>query len=156
MLDRDVQAIVVAHDADEQRELSGYPVISGHFSLSTLLKVCVVGRDRPARTEVACPFPLRLLAALVLGAQGVARISAIDHALGPLDEFLAEPQVAEATDNIVCRMLLGDDPDIPELGFIAPEQVYELASRSIAALKTLGFVGVLELDNSIWSGLSRF
>jgi hypothetical protein len=79
-----------------------------------------------------------------------------DLALGSLNEFLADPQVAQATDNVVCRMLLAGDPRIPEPDFIAPEDVDDLGAETIAALDRLGFVGILELGDYNWAGLSRF
>ncbi|MGP0032956.1 MAG: hypothetical protein ACLP4R_00010 [Solirubrobacteraceae bacterium] len=156
-LDRHVRAILAVR-GDEHRELSPYSVVSGHFSLSTLLRItspssiAIVLREPRARVLSHYAF-WRLSSSVRTAWRGYP---ALDHALRPLNEFLAEPQVAQASDNVVCRMLLGEDPDLPELGFIAPEQVDYIASRAIAALESLGFVGVLELGDSIWSGLSRF
>jgi hypothetical protein len=56
----------------------------------------------------------------------------------------------------VRRLLLVGDSRIPEFGFISPELVDDLASRDISALESLGFVGVLELGDSMWTGLSQF
>jgi hypothetical protein len=81
---------------------------------------------------------------------------ALDHALRPLDEFLTERLVAAATDNLVCRMLLGSDPRIPRTDFIASSDVDAVALGAIARLDTLGYVGVLELGDVMWHGLSRF
>jgi hypothetical protein len=157
LLDPGVRAMLVI-DSDELRELSDSAVVSGHFSLSTLLRIT----DASSITTV-----LREPRSRVLSHYAFWRLSptvrrdwrgdpALDHALRPLDEFLSEPQVAGAIDNLVCRMLLRGDTRIPDLGFIAPEHVDDLGSRAITALQTLGFVGVLELGDSMWTGLSRF
>ncbi|MBV8944898.1 MAG: hypothetical protein JOZ95_05710, partial [Solirubrobacterales bacterium] len=75
-----------------------------------------------------------------------------------LDEFLAEPQIAPAVDNAVCRILLSGngDPRIPEFDFISPEHLASVAADAIDRLDQLGFVGVLEHGQGIWEGLSRF
>lgn len=156
-LDPEMRAALVVGD-DELRELSDYAVVSGHFSLATLLRatsaasVATVLREPRARLLSFYAF-WRLSSSIRMSWRGYP---APDHALRPLDEFLAEPQLAPATDNLICRMLLAPDPRIPDLDFIAPEHVDELAAHAIAALEALGFVGVLDLGDSIWAGLSDF
>lgn len=138
--------------------LYDHAVVSGHFPLPVLLwltrasSVATVLREPRARILSHYAW-WRLLSR---EDREIWRDPRPDHALGPLDEFLAEPQVAQATDNMVCRMLLAGDLRIPESAFIAPEDVDDLASRAIAALDGLGFVGILELGESSWAGLSRF
>jgi hypothetical protein len=157
LLDSGVRAML-AVDGDEVRELSDYAVVSGHFSLSTLLQITsrssIATVLREPRSRVISHYAFWRLSSSARTAW--PGYSAPDHALRPLNEFLAEPQVAQATDNLVCRMMLGADPRIPELDFISPSDVDELASLTVAALDTLGFVGILELGDAIWTGLSRF
>jgi hypothetical protein len=153
----DVHKLMAVNEA-EVAALSNSAVISGHFPLPVLLwltsasAVATVLREPRARVLSHYAW-WRLLSQ---DDRNTWRDPRPDHALRPLDEFLAEPQVAQATDNVVCRMLLGGDPTIPELGFIAPEDVDDLAVRAIAALDGLGFVGILELGDLNWAGLSRF
>ncbi|MGH2871107.1 MAG: hypothetical protein ACRDL5_01435 [Solirubrobacteraceae bacterium] len=67
---------------------------------------------------------------------------------------MADPAIAQATDNLVCRMLLFGDTQIPAMGFI--EDPEAIATAAIGRLETLGFVGVIELAEQVWSGLSAF
>ncbi len=155
-LDADTRAMLAISD-DEVRALSECAVVSGHFSLSTLVRVT----DSASIATV-----LREPRARLLSHYAFWRVSpplreqwrgyvALDHAQRPLDEFLAEPEVAQATDNLVCRMLL-DDARIPESGFIAAEDRSDVAAEAIAMLDTLGYVGVLELGDAVWQGFSQF
>jgi hypothetical protein len=157
MLDPGARALLVV-DSGEIERLAEYPIVTGHFSLSTLLGIT----DAASIATV-----LREPRSRVLSNYAFWRLSsdlhhewreylALKHAQRPLDEFLAEPLVARATDNLVCRMLLDGDDRIPKLGFICSEDVDALASRAIAVLGTLGFVGILELGESLWNGLSGF
>ncbi len=156
-IDPDVHKLMAFNKA-EVVALSDHAVISGHFPLPVLLwltsasGVATVLREPRARVVSHYAW-WRLLSP---EDRETWRDPRLDHALRPLDEFLAEPQVAQAIDNVVCRMLLAGDPRIPEPDFIAPEDVDDLAVRSIAALERLGFVGILELGDSSWAGLSRF
>ena len=149
---------VMAINEAEVLALSEYPVISGHFPLPVLLwltsasAVATVLREPRARVLSHYAW-WRLLSR---EDREIWRDPRVELALGPLEEFLADPLVAQVTDNVVCRMLLAGDPRIPEPDFIVPEDVDDLAARAIAALDTLGFVGILELGDSNWAGLSRF
>lgn len=143
-------------DPDEISALGGYQVIIGHFSLSTLAQV-----SSPASIATVLREPrARLLSHFAYWrfSSGLRTLwrgyPPLDHALRPLDEFLAEPQIAQATDNLLCRMLLPSRADLPEADFLTdPERI---ASDAIAALGTLGFVGIVELQQSMWQGLSEF
>jgi hypothetical protein len=75
--------------------------------------------------------------------------------LKPLDEFLSEPRMAIGIDNQTCRMLIAADSRIPARDFIAGEDISSCASDSIDRLDELGFVGLVELGDSPWEGLSR-
>jgi hypothetical protein len=156
--DPDLRA-VLAVGRGEIAALSAYRVISGHFSLSSLLgltsasEIATVLREPRARVLSNYAY-WRLFSPASRSSYG--GYQALDHARRPLDEFLTEPLVARATDNLVCRMLLGDDSRIPEVGFIAASDVAVVAEDAIGVLETLGYVGVLELGDSIWEGLSGF
>lgn len=156
LLDPRVRATMAIRD-DEIAALSDYPVISGHFSLSTLLRLtsasAVATILREPRARILSEYAwLRVHPDRKLW----AAYPLFDHALRPLDEYLTEPLVAAATDNLMCRMLLGDDPRIPELGFIAESNIDTVARDAMGKLETLGYVGVLELGDVMWEGLSGF
>jgi hypothetical protein len=144
---------------DEIAALADYRVVSGHFSLPTLLRLtsasAVATVLREPRARVLSHYEFCRLQSPI--ARRIWRgYPAYDHALRPLDEFLVEPEVAGVTDNLVCRMLLGDDPRIPKAGFIADSDIDTVALDAIGELATLGYVGVLELGDSIWERLSGF
>lgn len=147
---------LLAVDPDEISALANHPVVSGHFSLPTLLRVAapssVATALREPRSRLLSHFAYwRLSTGLRSTWRGYPPL---EHALRSLDEFLAEPQIAQATDNLLCRMLLFGDPRIPELDFITDPEA--IALQAIAALKTLGFVGIVELPEAMWRGLSTF
>jgi hypothetical protein len=157
-IDPNLRALLAIRD-DELAALSDYPVISGHFSLSTLLRVtsasAVATVLREPRARVLSTYAFwRLFPPTARTAwQGAL---GLDYGSRPVDEFLAEPLVAAATDNLVCRMLLGNDPRIPKVGFIADSDIETVARDAIGQLETLGYVGVLELGDSMWDGFSGF
>ena len=136
--------------------MRSYRAVSGHFSLSTLLQIA------PAS---AIGTILREPRARLLSLYSYWRTPNVfdawlpysleEHALKPLDRFMAEPRVAAAVDNQVCRMLLGDDPRIPSDSFIAGHDIEAIASDAISQLDTLGFVGVLELGDTARQGLAQ-
>lgn len=139
-------------------------VVSGHFYLRTLLRVlppesiATVLREPRARL-----LSLYTFWRLSPGYEAWYPYTPHDHAMRPLDEFLVEPTMAPAVDNVACRILLydrhdphRDDPRIPPADFISPEHVESLASDAIEQLDRLGFVGVLERGKATWEGLSRF
>jgi hypothetical protein len=154
-LDPSTRALL-AVDPDEVSALATSPIVSGHFSLPTLLQVTspssIATVLREPRARLLSHFAYwRLSTGLRSLWRGYAPL---EHALRPLHEFLAEPEVAQATDNLLCRMLLTGDPRIPEADYMTdPEQI---ASDAIAALHTLGFVGIVELQEPMWRGLSAF
>jgi hypothetical protein len=156
-LDRGLRAALAIGD-DEVAALSAYPVVSGHFSLSTLLRVtrasavATVLREPRARALSHYAF-LRLFPNRI---PWRGRYPALSYALRTLDEYLTEPAIAAETDNLVCRMLLAEDPRIPKVGFIADSNLDAVALEAIGELEMLGYVGVLELGDSMWDGLSAF
>jgi hypothetical protein len=158
LLDPQIRATIVVRD-DEIAGLAAYPVVSGHFALSTLRRVTSVSAVatvlREPRARVLSQYAFWRL--LPPGDRYLWRgYPFLDHALRPLDEFLAEPLVAIATDNLVCRMLLSDDERVPKAGFIADSDIGAVALSAIDELEMLGYVGVLELGDSMWEGLSGF
>jgi hypothetical protein len=147
---------LLAVEPDEISMLADHAVVAGHFSMSTLLQVAsptsIATVLREPRARLLSHFAYwRLSSGLRSMWRGYAPL---DHALRPLDQFLAEPQVAQATDNLFCRMLLSGDPRIPDTDFITDAE--PIASDAIGVLQTLGFVGIVELQAPMWQGLSAF
>ena len=144
-------------DDDDVQELSGYDVVMGHFSLPLLHRITapslVATVLREPRARLLSDYAYWRLASDQFMWQGW---SLADFAWRPLDEFLGSSLVAGETDNVICRMLVGGDERIPLHGLIAPGDVSGVASRAIEALDTLGFVGLVELGDSMWKGISAF
>jgi hypothetical protein len=143
---------------EEVLALGKYPVVSGHFSLVTLAQV-----SAPERIATVLRDPrARLLSHYTYWrySSGLREMwggyPPMLEALRPLEEFLAEPRIAQATDNLVCRMLLPGDSRIPSHDFIAEHDVQAVAADAIAVLATFGYVGVVEQPDAMWSGLSAF
>jgi hypothetical protein len=138
--------------------LSRSDVVFGHFSLPTLLRFApresIATVLREPRTRLLSFYAWQRLTPGLFDMWQPYRPEV--EALRPLDDYLSEPQIAPEVDNVVCRMLLYGDPQIPALDFIAPDDVESLASDAIAQLDQLGFVGVLERAQATWEGLSRF
>ncbi len=132
-----------------------FPVVSGHFSLTALLQITIASAIgtvlREPRARVMSLYMYWRIPKIF---DQLLPYSVEEYAHGPLDRFLAEPRLAPAVDNQVCRMLLYGDPRIPYEGFIAEADIDGVASDAIAQLNTLGFVGVLELGDSAWQGLA--
>ncbi len=134
-------------------------VISGHFCLENLERVAPAGAVatvlREPRARLLSLYTYwRLTPGLREWFHPYVVMS--DLARRPLDDFLAEPQIAGATDNQVCRMLLHGDPRLPSGAFIADDDMAAIARDAVDRLATLGFVGVLEQGEALWDGLSRF
>jgi hypothetical protein len=150
------QILVV--NPEEIAALRHYPVVSGHFSLTTLSqasppeRIATVLREPRARLLSHYAY-WRLSSGLREMWQGYPPMR---EALRPLDAFLAEPGIAQATDNLVCRMLLPGDPRLPVQDFIADHDVAAVAADAVAVLNTFGYVGVVEQEAEMWEGLSRF
>jgi hypothetical protein len=144
-------------DDDEVRDLSGYDVVIGHFSLPLLHRITapslVATALREPRARLLSHYAYWRLASEDPGWQGW---SLADFAWRPLDQVLASSLVGGEIDNLICRMLVGDDERIPLHGLIAAADVPGVAARAIEALDSLGFVGLVELGDSMWKGLSAF
>ncbi|HEY3959489.1 MAG TPA: hypothetical protein VGL68_03165 [Solirubrobacteraceae bacterium] len=155
LLSTSVRNLIAAND-EEVRSLRQYAVVSGHFSLPTLLQLCpawaigTILREPRART-----LSLYLYWRTPHIFDPMQPYLAHEHALMPFDRFMTEPRVAPAIDNQVSRLLLRGDPRIPRDDFIAETDIDAIASDAVARLDTLGFVGVLELGDGAWQGLAR-
>jgi hypothetical protein len=151
-----IRAQTVVED-DDIAALGDYAVVSGHFALPTLLRVTraseVATVLREPRARVLSQYASwRLLSPTERDMWGLA----LDQAQQQLDEFLSAPWLAALTDNVVCRMLLAGDRRIRNTEFIRRSDVDAVAEAAIKAIETLGYVGLLELGESVWEGLSAF
>ena len=155
LLSEPVRDLIAVND-DEVQSMERYTAVSGHFSLTTLLQVSTpseigtVLREPHART-LSLYFYWRTVKIF----DSVLPYKAHEYAFAPLARFMNEPRVAPVIDNQICRMLLHGDPRIPHDSFIAKRDIDALAHDAIAALDTLGFVGVLECEDDAWRGLTR-
>ncbi len=148
--------IAIAHGEHEIASLGESRVVSGHFCLETLLRVAppssIATVLREPRARVLSLYAYWRLTPSLRDSWHCYK--AIDHAQRPLEDFLAEPQIAQATDNQVCRMLLHGDRRIPLDEFVAANDIAGVAAAAIERLDTLGSVGVLEMGDAVWQGLS--
>jgi hypothetical protein len=155
-LSAQARGVLVINDK-EVEELSAWRVVSGHFHLSTLLRIatssaiCTVLRE--PRTRSLSMYRYEWLNQWEREFWRPWDI--FDHFHVSLEKFLADPYIASNVDNLLCRMVVDDNSLIPAEGFISPEDVEEVASLAVSRLETLGFVGILELGN-VWQGLSAF
>jgi hypothetical protein len=111
---------LIAVDETELLSLGSYKLICGHFSLPALLRlaqaesIATVIREPRARLQSLYAYwPIEQFTYL-------APYDAWQHAERSLGEFLAQPAVAAAVDNQLCRLVLAGDPRIPERGLIPP------------------------------------
>ena len=147
---------LVAIERDEVQALGRYRMVSGHFSLTTLLQIT----DAASIATVLREPRARLLSLYLYWrvpniGDFWAPSRTADHASRPLGEFLSEPRLAPVIDNVVCRMLLYGDPRLRELDFASVDDIESLAGDAIKRLDALGFVGILELGEFVWRGLRR-
>jgi hypothetical protein len=146
----------VAASLDEIQSLRRHRAVSGHFSLTTLLQIAPASSITTVLRE---PRTRLLSLYLYWRTPGIGDVwapyRATEQARRPLSEFLSEPRLAAAVDNQVCRMLLHGDPRLPESGFAALSDIDAIAVDAIERLDSLGFVGVLELDESVWRGVAQ-
>lgn len=145
-----------ATSLEEMRSIGQrYRAITGHFNLDTLLeitdatRICTVVRE--PRTRVLSVY----LYSLVPGVAPDWAYNPTLHDPRPLGQFLLEVFRAPQIDNVLCRMLLGDDPRLPAQDVVAESDVPAIALDAIARLGSLGYFGVLELEESVWQGISR-
>jgi hypothetical protein len=147
---------LIAANLCEVRSLGQYRVVSGHFSLPTLLQITVASSIatvlREPRSRLLSLFMYWRIPGI---SDFLAPYSASEHAKLPLSEFLSVPVLAPAIDNQICRMLLYGDQRLPALSFAVQSDVKSIASDAIDRLDTLGLVSVLEFGNSVWRGLAH-
>ncbi|HKG40060.1 MAG TPA: hypothetical protein VKB25_13815 [Conexibacter sp.] len=145
---------VIATNSEELLALAQFDIVCGHFVLPSLLRIA---RPEAIATIVREPRA-RLLSLYAYWAiedfSAAAPYAAWQHASRPLCEFLSEVTIAPVIDNQLCRMLLHGDPRIPMTGFIARDASEALVEESLRRLETLGFVGIQELPDGLWDGLS--
>jgi hypothetical protein len=147
---------LIATDDREIVMMGKHRFVSGHFALPGLLKIApakAIGTImREPRTRL---LSLYLYWRTPHIFDNLLPYNLERYALMPLDHFLAEPRLAPASDNQICRLLLYGDPRIPSNDFIAQSDIAAIASDATQQLATLGFVGVLELRETVWQGLER-
>jgi hypothetical protein len=141
---------------DEVQALGQYRMVSGHFSLTTLLQIS----DAASIATVLREPRARLLSLYMYWrvpniGDFWAPSRTADHARRPLGEFLSEPYLAPVIDNVVCRMLLYGDARLRESDFASVDDIESLAADATKRLDALGFVGILELGEFVWHGLRR-
>lgn len=145
----------IAISREEVLSLRGSAAVSGHFSLKTLLQVAPASSIATVLRE---PRARLLSLYLYWRTPGVgdswAPYRAHEHSSRRLSEFLSEPRLAPAIDNAMCRMLLEADPRLPRAGFADRADIESIAAAAIEQLEALGFVGVLELGESVWRGVA--
>lgn len=151
-----VRELIAIRD-EEIEELRDYRFVTGHYMLPTLFRLAP-----PERIVTLLREPRARLVSLYLFFRmpdmhevwGDYCGSLLGSASRPLDEFLADPAIARATDNQVCRMVLSGDPRIPDDGFIANSDVEAIAAAAIEQLDRLGLVAILESGDSMWRDMS--
>jgi hypothetical protein len=144
----------VVSTREDVAALANYSVICGHLRMSTLEQLTGAGSIGTVLREPRSRLLSQYLSWRTELHEGSPRFQPRDFALRPLDEFLSERSLAHANDNLVCRMVLEPDPRIPSSDFIAGPERAAIASDATAKLASLGFVGVLELGDMVWQGLS--
>jgi hypothetical protein len=149
---------MVAADDSEVDPLARYRVVSGHFALPTLERL---GPARNVATVLREPRS-RLLSTYmflrftpILDAMGVYGREVLAPPSRALESWLSDPSVARVTDNQACRLVLHDDPRMPDGEFVTTADVDDLAGATLERLGDLGYVGILEFDD-VWRDLSRF
>jgi hypothetical protein len=155
LLPPDARELIALEDGEVQA-LARYRAVSGHFSLSTLLRIA----DPAAIGTVLREPRARLLSLFTYW-----RVPSIDdfwapylmsdQARRPLCEFLTEPRLAPVVDNQICRMLLYGDPRLPAARFAAQADVESIALDAAERLEALGFVGCVECGEQVWRGLAE-
>jgi hypothetical protein len=146
---------MVVSRPEEVAALASYSAVSGHLRLSTLLQLTPSESIGTILREPRARLLSQYVYWRTQPGEGAPQFQPREYALRPLDVFLSEAAVAHANDNLVCRMLLDPDPRLPIRDFIASSDVEAIASDAAAKVDALGFVGLLELGDAAWQGLSR-
>ncbi|MGB2712458.1 MAG: hypothetical protein WBC33_13200 [Conexibacter sp.] len=144
----------IAVDEQELAALASYTLVCGHFTLPSLLRITSAPRIATVLREPRA----RLLSLYAYWATGdfplLAGYARHRHAERSFAEFLAEPAIVSVVDNQLCRLVLHGDPRIPADGFIDAAAAAALGADAIAQLERIGFVGIQERPDTLWSGLS--
>lgn len=153
----EVRARLAIEDA-QIAALAGKRVVSGHFSLSTLLRVTPASRIatilREPRARLLSAYMHMRLAPVpnMWGSYGLELLR--DQELSFQDWLLA-PSVAKLLDNALCRIVFPDDPRLTNGEFADPRHAESLAEEVLDQLDRLGYVGILEVDD-VWDGMGKF
>jgi hypothetical protein len=150
-----VRARVVVDHRDIER-VGAFRYLLGHFSFPGLRRI---SQDRHIATVVREPRA-RLLSLYeywrTADFSALAPYEGQRYAQGSFFDFLSEPEAAPAVDNQYARLLLRSDPLIPTSGFIEDDAIEPLCRRAVEAIERLGWVGLQEKPDELWSGLSDF
>jgi hypothetical protein len=145
----------IAVTQNEFDALPHYDFVQGHFQLSTLTAftpveemVTVLREPRARLMSLYAFWRTRVV-------HGWRPIPMFDYALLPFGDFLGSSLIASSIDNIVCRMVLGQDHRISPQAFIAPQDTADLARDAIAVLEQFAFVGIQERPEEMWAGISQ-
>lgn len=156
-IDEPARALVAVGD-EEIAALARYRVVSGHFSLPTLLRLAPASNVatvlREPRTRLISAFMFLRLTPIV-DFWGPYGREVLSRPAQSFEACLSEERVARATDNQACRLLLHGDPRLPDGKFVAPADAQGVAESALDRLDRLGYVGILERDD-VWAGMSRF
>jgi hypothetical protein len=148
----------VAVEGAQIGTLAGKRVVSGHFSLSTLLRVTPASHIatvlREPRARLLSAYMHMRLAPVpnFWDSYGLELLTDPERSF---QDWLLAPSVAKLLDNALCRVILPDDPRLTNGVFAEPRHAEGLAEAVLEQLDRLGYVGILELDD-IWDGMGRF
>lgn len=149
----------IAATDDELRSMRTSRIIAGHFAFGSLALLAPPASMATVLREPRAQL-LSLYASWRLNAAEFRDLwhpySVADSAERPLQEFLADPAIAPMIDQPLCRMLVFDRGGIPGDDFIPGSSASSVASAAIDRIETLGFVGILEFERHMWTGLSAF
>lgn len=151
----EVRVLIATNDA-ELHALNRYSIVSGHFSLPSLLTIApahaIASVVREPRSRLLSVYAFWRVTDLSFWEPYVAHT----HARKALHAFLNEAALAPMIDNQLCRLILFGDPRLPSSQFIHPNDVATVAADAIERTGELGLVGVHEMPGAMWSGLSAF
>jgi hypothetical protein len=126
-------------------------LIAGHISFTTLqtaypaAQIMTVLREPWSRLLSHWLFWRQHTDAMLAGLGSWADL--VRWSRRPLAEFLNEPRLGPAIDNVALRMLLWPHPLLPEAGFIAPEHDETLLTAAMERLGRCSFVDITENDS---------
>ncbi len=74
----------------------------------------------------------------------------------PLSEYASDPAIACISDNLVCRLVLGQHPLIPADGHIAADDVDAVAAAACEQLDRIGHVDIIERGEATYEALQTW